>query len=100
MIFFVDFSIIDANLIFVAPTYGTWCVQKCAHTKLGIVILDFAGISFWSTKWRNPENIKEYKTFTVSVDYSIADAKLVFVPKVLIGIWWLDWDSCALIVKH
>ena len=29
--FFVDCSIIDAKLIFVTPTYGTWLVQKGVH---------------------------------------------------------------------
>ena len=29
--FFVDCSIIDAKLIFVTPTYGTWSIQKGAH---------------------------------------------------------------------
>ena len=29
--FFVDYSIIDAKLIIVTPTYGTWSVQKDAH---------------------------------------------------------------------
>ena len=53
-IFFVDCSIIDAKLIFVTPTYGTWCIQKGVQLKLGIVFLDFTGFLFWSTKWRDP----------------------------------------------
>ena len=80
-IFFVDWSIIDANLIFITPNYGTWCVQKGAHLKLGIVLLDFAGFLFWSAKWRDPQNIKESKSFTFFVDCSIVDAKLFFVPR-------------------
>ena len=31
LIFVVDCSIIDAKLIFVTSTYGTWCTQKGAH---------------------------------------------------------------------
>ena len=44
--FAVDHSLVDANLIFVTPTYDTWCVQKGAHLDLGIVLLDFAGFLF------------------------------------------------------
>ena len=34
--FFVDCSIIDAKLIILTPTYGTWCIQKGVHLQLGI----------------------------------------------------------------
>ena len=61
--FCVDFSTIDAKLTFVTPTYGTWCVQKGAHLKLGIVFLDFAGFLFWQTKWRDPQNTKTFTFF-------------------------------------
>ena len=68
-------------LIFVTPTYGTWCDQKSAHLKLGIVFLDFTGFLFWSTKSRDPQNIKESKTFAFFFYCSIVDDKLVFVPR-------------------
>ena len=67
-------------LIFVTPTYGTWCNQKSAHLKLGIVFLDFTGFLFWSTKLRDPQNIKESKTFAFFY-CSTVDDKLVFVPR-------------------
>ena len=62
--FFFYCSISDAKLIFVTPAYGTWCIQEGADLKLGIVFLDFTEFLFWSTKWRDPQNIKESKTFT------------------------------------
>ena len=54
--------------------------ERCAPI-VGIIFLDFAGFLFLSTKWRDPQNIKESKTFTFFVDCSIVDAKLVFVPR-------------------
>ena len=86
---FVDSSIIDAKLIFVTPTYGFSCVQKGAHLKLGIVFLDFARFLFRSIKWRDPQNIKESKTFTFFVvGCSIVYAKLDFVPTTSHKIYW------------
>ena len=63
--FFVNCSIIDAKVIFVTPTYDLWYLissERCTPI-IGIVILDFAGLLFRSTKWRAPKNIKKSKTF-------------------------------------
>ena len=50
--------------------------------------MDFAGFLFWSRKSRDPQNIKESKTFTSFVDSSIVDAKLDFVSTTSHKIYW------------
>ena len=54
------------------------CSERCTPI-VGIVILDFARFLFWSTKWRDPQNIMESKTFKfIFVDWNTVDAMLNF----------------------
>ena len=53
-----------------------WCAPIVRH-----YIFRLCWIHFYQQSGRDPQNIKESKTFTFFVDSSIVNAKLVFVPR-------------------